>query len=306
VDAVIVSDLGLADFTIKKIGLSVHLSTQMSCLNTYAAKFWKEIGVKRVVLGREVSISEAKVIKKEANIEVEMFIHGAMCMGYSGECVLSVASHGRDGNRGGCAHNCRFHYQSADKTGEIKNDFLLSSKDLCGISLIPQLAEAEIDALKIEGRMKGPYYVGSVTKLYAQALATYSPKGDWPPELLQEWQQEMEKTPHRGFAPGHLLSPAGAESLYHQSRGESSEMAIGMVLQSDSSSLVLEVRQGFMAGEGIELLPFVGNPLPLDSHLITSLDGQSLAKASPGMVVRLPSIMGAKQWALVRRRPSSP
>ena len=138
VDAVICSDLGVVEFVSQNSNLTIHLSTQASCLNSYSGKLWKKMGVKRLILGRECSIEDGAKIKKETGLEVEMFIHGAMCMAYSGNCVISNYTAGRDSNRGGCAHSCRFEY-SLDvskydtKSTEGKKSFFMSSKDLNGI-----------------------------------------------------------------------------------------------------------------------------------------------------------------------------
>jgi putative protease len=149
VDAVIVSDLGVIETVKKHSNLVIHLSTQASCLNTEAAKLWKSMGVQRIVLGREVTIKEACEIKKATGLEIEMFVHGSMCMAYSGNCVISNYTQGRDSNRGGCAHSCRFEYSiEFDKqNNEAMKAYFMSSKDLEGIRLLPEFIAAGIDSL---------------------------------------------------------------------------------------------------------------------------------------------------------------
>ncbi|RLA64170.1 MAG: U32 family peptidase, partial [Epsilonproteobacteria bacterium] len=160
VDAVIVSDLGVLKTVKELTNIPIHLSTQASCLNIEAGKLWKKMGAKRLILGREVSILEAAKIKRETGLEVELFIHGSLCMAFSGNCVISNYTMGRDSNRGGCAHNCRFEY-SMDFGDKKVNSFFMSSKDLMGISQIPEFFLNEIDSIKVEGRMKTHLYVGT-------------------------------------------------------------------------------------------------------------------------------------------------
>lgn len=172
VDAVIISDLGVLKTVKELTNIPIHLSTQASCLNIEAGKLWKKMGAKRLILGREVSIAEASQIKKATGLEVELFIHGSLCMAYSGNCVISNYTMGRDSNRGGCAHNCRFEY-SMDFGDKKENSFFMSSKDLMGISQIPEFFASEIDSVKVEGRMKTHLYVRTITKAYKRAISYF-------------------------------------------------------------------------------------------------------------------------------------
>ncbi|MBF0208322.1 MAG: U32 family peptidase, partial [Oligoflexia bacterium] len=183
VDALVISDVGVLS-TVQSVqniqstqsvravpsvpsvrSIPVHLSTQASCLNVAAVKFWKSLGVSRIILAREVSIAEAKKIKVAADVEVEMFVHGSRCISYSGHCVMSNFVAHRDSNRGGCAHNCRHQYmvKSLADDGKLRQGegFLMSSSDLLGIHCLPEFIDAGIDALKVEGRMKNHLYVGT-------------------------------------------------------------------------------------------------------------------------------------------------
>ena len=149
------------------------------------------MGVTRVVLGREVSLEEAKKIKEIADVEIEMFIHGSMCMAYSGNCTISNFTQGRDSNRGGCAHSCRFEY-SIDfnhlDSKEKKTAYFMSSKDLNGIKVLPEYIEHEIDSIKVEGRMKSHLYAGTISKTYSEALNYYSENGDFLSNQLNDWE----------------------------------------------------------------------------------------------------------------------
>ncbi len=157
VDAIIASDLGVIQTIKKHSSTPIHLSTQASCLNVSSAKFWKKQGVERVVLGREVSIKEAGKIKREAGVEVEMFVHGSMCMAYSGNCVISNFTQGRDSNRGGCAHSCRFEYSlKFENEEEKRRAYFMSSKDLNGLAHLEEFIKEGIDSIKGGGKDEKP------------------------------------------------------------------------------------------------------------------------------------------------------
>ncbi len=212
VDAVIVSDLGVLTVVQEHSKLPIHLSTQASCLNIHSAKVWKHLGVKRLVLGREVSLEEAGRIRKEVDIEIELFIHGAMCMSFSGNCTISNYTAGRDSNRGGCIQSCRFTYSAISVKNSIDansldifQSSLMSSKDLCGIELLPKFFKTGIDSIKVEGRMKGPLYAATTTSAYALALkwCNSTPHEKWS-KKLQDLSRMLEKIPHRGFTDGFL------------------------------------------------------------------------------------------------------
>ena len=236
VDAVIVSDLGVMTVVQQNSELAVHLSTQASCLNVHSAKLWKSLGAKRLVLGREVSLEEAGKIRKEAEIEVELFIHGAMCMAFSGNCTISNYTAGRDSNRGGCVQSCRFSYsaipdsaESADVSPENLPSSLMSSKDLRGMDLLPEFLKTGVDSIKVEGRMKSSLYAATTTSAYSRALkwCDSTSKREWP-EKLKELSSMLEKIPHRGYTEGSLQNAADAESIYQgerNSRNSSYEIA---------------------------------------------------------------------------------
>lgn len=286
VDAVIVSDMGVLH-TVKKLSsLKIHLSTQASCLNSYSAKLWKNQGVTRVILGREVSIEEAKKIKQETGLEVEMFIHGAMCMSYSGNCLVSNYTFGRDSNRGGCAHTCRFLYSLNDNEAS-KQRFFMSSKDLCGIELLDKFEECGIDSLKIEGRMKSHLYVGTLAKAYSQKMV-----------------EEVNRVTHREYCQGSLLSPADESSIYFERQTEEKEYVLaGHVLEvREGEYMVMEVRHAFFPGDQLELLPFKKEVQTFEATSITDMVGNEYQKTRPGSLVKLPYVEGAEKWNIVRVR----
>ena len=176
IDAIIVSDPTIIDIALTKTNLEVHLSTQASTLNKEAVRFWKEQGVSRVVLGRECSKEEIKEIIDSVDIEIETFIHGAMCAGYSGRCVMSNFLTNRDANRGGCSQICRWDFDLLDKDKkEIKGDmpFTFCAKDLSMLAHIPEMIDMGITSFKIEGRMRSIYYIATVVSTYRKVIDEY-------------------------------------------------------------------------------------------------------------------------------------
>jgi len=221
IDAVIVSDPGVF-LTVREIAphVPIHLSTQANTTNTKSVEFWHQQGMKRAVLARELTLGEIKEITNNAPIQTEVFVHGAMCMSYSGRCLLSGFMANRHANLGDCSHSCRWHYvlkeeKRPDETYPIVEDesgtFILSSKDLCMIQHIPELVHAGVTAWKIEGRMKSPYYVASVTRVYREALDRYfaDPVGY---VYDQRWLSELEKVSHREYGTGFFFGNQGYNS----------------------------------------------------------------------------------------------
>ncbi len=315
VDAVIVSDLGVVTVVQEHSSLPVHLSTQASCLNPFAARLWKRLGVERIVLGREVSVAEAQQIRTEADVEVELFIHGAMCMAYSGHCTISNHTAGRDSNRGGCIQSCRFEYQvSAGPTfaaGSQGVATLLSSKDLRGLEHLPQFLKRPghpgIDSLKVEGRMKSPLYAASTTRAYRQALdgLMHLPPDQWEPHLAF-WSTELEKLPHRGYTEASLLEPAGWDSIYsgdREAQGWKEWELAGTVLEaSPETGLVLQTQNPISAHEVLELLPFTGPAQRLETSALELLNGSRVSRVNPDRLIRLPYPGRGEPLNLVRKR----
>ncbi|MBP9679890.1 MAG: U32 family peptidase [Bacteriovorax sp.] len=310
VDAVIVSDLGVITTIKKQTQLVVHLSTQASCLNVESAKLWQEMGVQRIVLGREVTIQEAAKIKKATGLEIEMFVHGSMCMAFSGNCVISNYTQGRDSNRGGCAHSCRFEYsidfQSKDNDHaekEAKKAYFMSSKDLEGIRLLPEFIEAGIDSLKVEGRNKSHHYAGTISKVYSEALRFYQEHGHFLSSDMLSWEEELRKVSHRDYTTGSLNQYAGADSIYNQREHDEHEFVIsGIVLEAlEGKHLLVDVKSAIHPGEVLEVMPFKGKTAELRVDFLKSLSGVDLEKSKPGSVVKIPYIAGAEKFNIIRK-----
>ncbi|MFI5390909.1 MAG: U32 family peptidase, partial [Bacteriovoracales bacterium] len=296
VDAVIISDIGVLSTFRSLSNIDVHLSTQASCLNIEAAKLWKKMGVKRIVLGREVSILDAQEIKEKSGLEVEMFVHGSMCMAYSGNCVISNFTMGRDSNRGGCAHNCRFDY-TVDIEGQEKSAYFMSSKDLKGLNLLNDFSQAGIDSLKIEGRMKTNLYVGTVTKTYKRAITSVG-------NLDLEIERELEKLTHREYTEASLTTPAGDESIYSKREHEETDYSfVGTILEViPNKHLLIEVRSAFFENEHLEIIPFTEKEISLPATPLVNILNEGVTKAHPGMLLKLPFVPGVEVYNLVRRK----
>lgn len=307
VDAVIVSDLGVVRTVRKHSSIDVHVSTQSSTLNVEAAKLWKNMGATRIVLGREVSIKEAGKIKREAGIEIEMFVHGSMCMAYSGNCVISNFTQGRDSNRGGCAHSCRFEY-SLDMgldTKEKRKAYFMSSKDLEGIRVLPEFIKEEIDSLKIEGRMKSHLYAGTMSKVYSEALNYYKEHGDFLSDKLLSWEEELGKVSHRAYTEASLVKPAGADSIFNERENNTDNewQMVGTVVEANAKSgIIIEVRNAFNQGDYIEVIPFEGAAFALNTHEMMDLSLNPVVRTRPSTLVRLPYQANVMVHNLVRAR----
>lgn len=256
VDGVIVSDLGLISYLRNNFPqLDVHVSTQANINNSYAAKVYKDLGVKRIVLAREMSLNQIKNLKKAVgNLEIEAFVHGAMCISYSGRCLLSNYLTGRDSNRGACVQACRWKYfireESRDDEMEIQEDergtYILNSKDLCLIDHLKELEDAGIDSLKIEGRMKSDYYVASVVNAYRRALDGYKD--------FDALHSELEKTSHRRYTTGFYFGADDKEYL-EDSMPVQTYVFIAKVVENARDGFVkVEMRNRFKVGDKLEIL----------------------------------------------------
>jgi putative protease len=291
VTGVIVSDLGVIEIIQRSSNLAVHLSTQASCLNAASAAFWKSQGVERIVLGREVSIKEAAEIKAEVDIEVEMFIHGAMCMAYSGNCVISNYTAGRDSNRGGCIQSCRFQYQQINpKNSKASESFFMSSKDMSGLQFIPEFCTGQIDSLKIEGRMKSLFYVASLCRAYRRALDLYLSGGDVAHEFTQ-LDAELNSIPHRDYFGASFETPAGALSVFQDRNGTQrtgTHQFTGVVLEKNDKFAAVRLYAPMVEDQRIEILPFRGDPIPVTAGQVYDLLGNRLSSPRQDCIVCIP------------------
>ena len=266
VDGVIISDVGLIA-TAKKVApkLSINLSTQANTLNYRAVEFWKEQGVKRVILARELSLKEISEIKKNVpDIEIETFIHGAMCISYSGRCLLSDYRTGRSSNRGACVQACRWNFEIREKGSngafmEMEEDergtYILNSKDLNLIEYISELSDAGVCSFKIEGRMKSEYYLATVINAYRRAIDEYYKIGkEYKNNNL--YLNELEKTAHREFTTAYLLGENDRTENFNdsQSKGSYKFMAVVKGYNKEEGYALIEMRNRFKVGDTLQVL----------------------------------------------------
>lgn len=316
VDAIIVADLGIFLLT-KRVapGLELHVSTQANTTNYLTTEFWKEQGAARVVVAREVSIKDIKTMRESADIEIEAFIHGAMCISYSGRCLLSnYFTTTRDANRGQCAQACRWKYSlvESNRPGEyypIEEDqhgtYIFNSKDLCLLKHIPELYEAGVDSLKIEGRMKSVHYVATVTKVYREAIDTYLKEGkDW--YVRDEWMEELEKISHRPYTEGFSVEkPDETAQNYGKSSNTQTHDFIGLVegYNAEEGFAYMEQRNNFKVGDEVEFCQPHG---ALVHHVITKMtdeNGEEITVAPhPQMKVRLYIDTPLETYSMMRRK----
>ncbi|WP_214698900.1 MULTISPECIES: U32 family peptidase [unclassified Exiguobacterium] len=318
IDAVIVSDPAMIETCLTEAeGLPVHLSTQASATNYETLRFWKDEGLERVVLAREVSMDEIVKMKQEVDVEIETFVHGAMCISYSGRCTLSNHMTLRDANRGGCAQSCRWKYGFFEE-GELLTEemeardeepFTMSSVDLSMVRHIPDLVDAGVDSLKVEGRMKSIHYVATVCNVYRQVIDAYC---EDPENFVFDpaWEEEIWKAAQRELASGFYYGiPTEKEQLFGKPRSIPQYAFAARVISYDPTSgmATLEQRNHFSVGEEVE---FFGPGFKRFSQVIESIenvDGQPLESANQAMMtIRVKVDEPVATDFIMRKRKSVP
>lgn len=320
VDAIIFSDPGIFDLLRQEAPeMELHLSTQANNTNWRSAAFWYRMGVKRVILARELSQEEIREIRQnvQTELELEMFVHGAMCISYSGRCLLSNYMAGRDSNRGLCAHPCRWEYHLVEekRPGEympvIENErgtFIFNSKDLCLIEHLPDIIASGITSLKIEGRMKSSFYVATVIKAYREALDAYH-SDPHHYKFDQKWFEELSKASHREYTKGFFTGkPSGKEQIYENSSYIREYDFVGLVKAYDAASGIatIEQRNRFAIGEELEVVSPKG-PYHIQKVLsMKNIDGEDIDVAPhPQMTVFMPMDGKIEPFAMLRRKGQS-
>ena len=316
VDGLIISDLGVLRLAQKYASdLPITISTQANVTNYETAAFYRELGAKRIVLARELNIDEIADIKMKTGIEIEVFVHGAMCVSYSGRCLLSHYMTGRSANLGACAHPCRYRYSLVEEKRpdeyypideDERGSYILNSRDLCLIEFIPQLIEAGVDAFKVEGRMKSPLYIVSVARVYRNAIDTYlENKKAYTSEQLKTWMNELRKTATRPFTNGFI---EGESELIQAINGEKMpgrDHFCGIVRNYRGEIQMAEVEQraNFGPGENLELLLPDGSTVDLDLQHLYDIDMQEIDRARhPQQLVLLPLKQEIPPYSILRRR----
>jgi U32 family peptidase len=315
-DAYIAADPGVIAL-IREISpeREIHLSTQANTTNWRSARFWQSQGVKRVNLAREMSLPEIRETARKCDMELEAFVHGAMCISYSGRCLLSSAMTGRDANKGECTQPCRWNYAIVEESrpGEYfpieENDggsFIFNSKDLCLIEHLPDLVQSGVSSLKIEGRMKGIYYAASVIRIYRAALDSYceDPAGY---RLKPEWLEELAKVSHRGYTTGFLLGkPRDLDHEYLSSYVRNFEFVAIVEEEAAKGATRVAVRNRMQLGDQLEL---IGQGSSFSSFTLTQMAneyGEPIQFANPNQRVILTGLPGAGRFDLIRREKKAP
>ena len=265
VDGLIVSDPGIISMARSVApSLPLHLSTQANCTNLESARFWEAQGVERIIVARELSLEEIHEIRDNVSLQLEAFVHGAMCVSYSGRCLLSSFLTGRSANKGDCSHPCRWQYHLVEETRpgeyfpiveEDRGTFILNANDMSMLAHIPQLVKAGLDSFKIEGRMKSVHYVATVVKAYREAIDAYFEKPEeW--ECREAWLEELEKVSHRVYSTGFYFGRPGSEDQSYSHSGYSrTHEFVGKVLQyfPQEGCALIEQRNKFSVGDCLEI-----------------------------------------------------
>ena len=289
-DAVLVADLGVFSLAHEVVpNLPMHISTQANNVNWRTVRAWQELGAERVVLARELSREEIREIRQHTDVELELFVHGAMCISYSGRCLLSSYFTGRDANRGGCAQSCRWKYAlvEASRPGEYypveedeRGTYIMNSKDLCLLPYLDEVVDSGVDSLKIEGRMKSVHYVASVVKAYRMAMDACL--AGTPYAAQEAWLSELGKVSHRSYTTGFFFGKTtAADQIYASSSYEQSSDFVGLVRSYDSETRLaaVEQRNHIKLGQEIEVFQPAGALFRQELTEMWDADGQEITAA---------------------------
>ena len=308
VDALIIADLGVFRMAEKYAPrCERHVSTQVSIANAACASAWYDLGAKRVVLARELSLEEIRVIRQNTppGLEIETFAHGAMCVSYSGRCLLSNYMTGRDSNRGACAQPCRYQYALMEekRPGEYfpvfedeKGTYIMNSRDMCMIDHIAELMDAGVDCLKIEGRAKSAYYAAIVTGAYRHAIDAVVAGQPLDPV----WRDEVEHVSHRHYSTGFFFGLPG--QYYQNSRYIRQWQVCAIVTECDAEgNATLSLRNKFAAGEPVELVGPDFKPISFPAPMMQDIDGNELTQPrNPQMLFRMRLPKQAPAFSILR------
>lgn len=314
VDAILVADLGVFSLARKLVPeLSIHISTQANSTNWAAVNAWQELGAERVVLAREMSLKEIREIRAKCPAELEMFIHGAMCISYSGRCLLSNYFTGRDSNRGSCAQPCRWKYALVEETRpgqyfpvmeDDRGSYIFNSKDMCLMPNLAEVIESGIDSLKIEGRMKSVHYAASVTKAYRMAIDRYFAD----PErfsVKDEWLEELDKVSHRAYTTGFYYgNPTDKDQIYGTSSYQQTSDFVGLVLDYDETTgwATVEQRNNMKVGQEIEIFqPKLDGYRQILAEMVDDTGVSIDVAPHPQQIVKIKMQQRVEPYAILRR-----
>lgn len=314
-DALIIADPGMFMLA-KKIcpEIEIHVSTQANNTNYMTYLFWHNLGAKRVVSARELSLDEIKEIRSRipADMEIESFIHGAMCISYSGRCLLSSYFTGRDANQGACTHPCRWKYAVMEESrpGEYlpvyeneRGTYIFNSKDLCMIEHIPEMIAAGIDSFKIEGRMKTALYVATVARTYRKAIDDYFESEEIYRENMDWYRSEISKCTYRQFTTGFYFGrPDENAQIYDSNTYVNEYIYLGMIEEvSDNGQVKIEQKNKFSVGDDIEIMKPCGENIEVRVLSLSTTEGEKVESAPhPQQILWVELSHPAKQYDLLR------
>lgn len=314
-DALIIADPGMFMLA-KKIcpEIEIHISTQANNTNYMTYLFWHDLGAKRVVSARELSLDEIKEIRSRipADMEIESFIHGAMCISYSGRCLLSSYFTGRDANQGACTHPCRWKYAVMEESrpGEYlpvyeneRGTYIFNSKDLCMIEHIPEMIAAGIDSFKIEGRMKTALYVATVARTYRRAIDDYFDSEEVYRANMDWYRAEISKCTYRQFTTGFYFGrPDENTQIYDSNTYVNEYIYLGMIEEvSDNGQVKIEQKNKFSVGDDIEIMKPCGENIKVRVLSLSTTEGEKVESAPhPQQILWVELSHPAKQYDLLR------
>ncbi len=313
-DAVIVSDPGLFVLVRKKApNIPLHISTQANITNAAAARFWEDSGAKRLVLSRELSLDEIGEIRQKTSVELEVFVHGSICISYSGRCYISSFLASRGANTGECTNSCRWNYALVEEKREgeyfpvfedSRGTYLMSSRDLCMLPHLPLLRSAGVDSFKIEGRMKGINYVAGVVKVYREAIDSI--ETGRPYSVKKRWAEELAMSSNRGYTTGMFFGKQ--PDADYNFDGESYRMShelVGVVMEVNGGSAKIALRNRLDKGDVIEYLTpgLEGTPFSVD--LILDEEGAAITSARNEDIISISVPNGVRGNDLIRRKRES-
>lgn len=309
-DALIISDVGVFE-TAAEVApeIPIHVSTQANVTNYSAARFWENLGVKRLVLSRELTIEEIKQIRENVSVEIECFVHGAICISYSGRCYISSFLANRAGNRGECTNSCRWNYTlMEEKRPEeyhpvYENDrgtYIMSSRDLCMIEHLDKLTEAGVDSFKIEGRMKGINYLAGVVKTYREAVDSLKNR---PYKMEKNWRRELSMISSRGYTTGMFFGKQPDTAYNHDDDNvyKMSHELVGVVKSAINGKIEVALRSKLEVGDIIEFLSMGLENKTFYIKEMYSREGVPVAMGKHEETVLIPAYQGVKENDLIRR-----
>jgi putative protease len=309
-DAVIISDPGIfMMFREKAPGIDIHVSTQANITNVESARFWEKMGARRLILSRELSVEEIREIAEGTDIELEAFVHGSVCLSYSGKCYLSSFMASRGANTGECTNSCRWKYALMEEKRpgqyfpvmeDSRGAYVMNSRDLCLVDHLPLMASAGISGFKIEGRMKGSHYAAGVTRVYREAIDLMDDPEQYKSSLAK-WHAELSYFGSRGYTTGLLFR--GSEELYNFSgEGQSPEAeVVGAIIEIKGSMAKVLLRSRLALGDTIEYMisGSDGQPVLVDS--LKYEDGIAAVAAQSDEIVLLNALPGTRKGDLIRK-----